>query len=69
MQGWDGWRMSITRLMSGSRPLTDPPQVPDGRGPLPSSVLHLLRSSRSAVLLYRTFRGEGGGGNGSSNSH
>ncbi|GFR44716.1 hypothetical protein Agub_g5691, partial [Astrephomene gubernaculifera] len=28
-------------------------QVPDGRGPLPPSVLNLLRTSRSAVLLYR----------------
>lgn len=29
-------------------------QAPDGRGPLPAPLVALLRSSRSAVLLYRS---------------
>eukprot|EP00198_Chlamydomonas_reinhardtii_P009163 XP_001698500.1 predicted protein [Chlamydomonas reinhardtii] len=35
-------------------------QVPEGRGPLPASVIAMLRSSRSAVLLYRATSGAPG---------
>jgi hypothetical protein len=35
-------------------------QVPEGRGPLPNTVIAMLRSSRSAVLLYRATSGAPG---------
>ncbi|KAG2449635.1 hypothetical protein HYH02_005168 [Chlamydomonas schloesseri] len=35
-------------------------QVPEGRGPLPNTVIAMLRSARSAVLLYRATSGAPG---------
>ncbi|KAG2428733.1 hypothetical protein HXX76_011436 [Chlamydomonas incerta] len=35
-------------------------QVPEGRGPLPNTVIAMLRASRSAVLLYRATSGAPG---------